>query len=112
VPPEPVEGEPVEGEPVEGEPVSWFFYIVECSDTSFYCGITKDLERRIEEHNRGQGGKYTRSRLPVLLRYTEEFCKRGKAQRREMQIKGWTHKKKVALIEKNSEKLRRLSHGK
>ena len=47
--------------------MSWFVYILRCSDNSLYCGITTDLDRRIEAHNSGTGARYTRSRLPVQL---------------------------------------------
>jgi putative endonuclease len=76
----------------------WFFYIVECSDTSLYCGITNNIERRIEEHNNGLGGKYTRSRLPVKLRYSEQCAGKGEALKREHEVRQWTRKKKLALL--------------
>ena len=47
-------------------------YILRCSDGSLYCGWTNDLERRLAAHNSGKGAKYTRSRRPVELMYTEE----------------------------------------
>ena len=58
----------------KGEP--WFLYIIECSDGSFYTGVTKDIDRRLEEHNAGKASKYTRLRLPVRLRYSEECAGR------------------------------------
>ena len=61
----------------KGEP--WFLYIIECSDGSFYTGITKDVDRRLQEHNAGKASKYTRRRLPVRLRYTEECADRTEA---------------------------------
>lgn len=45
----------------------WTIYVVKCSDDSLYCGITKDITKRIEKHNSGKGAKYTRSRCPVYL---------------------------------------------
>ncbi len=45
----------------------WKVYLIRCSDNSLYCGITKDIEKRIREHNVGKGAKYTRSRGPVKL---------------------------------------------
>jgi putative endonuclease len=81
--------------------MNWYLYIVECSDTSLYCGITNNIERRIEEHNNGTGGRYTRSRLPVKLKYFERYHKKGEALKREYQIKGWTREEKIALIKRN-----------
>ncbi len=50
-----------------------YVYILRCSDDTLYCGWTTDLERRISAHNKGTGAKYTRSRRPVKLVYTESF---------------------------------------
>jgi len=86
----------------------WHIYILECSDKSLYCGITTDLIRRLKEHNNKKGGSYTRSRLPVCLKYSEDCKTRSDALKRESQIKRWTHAKKCALIEKDFEKLKKL----
>jgi putative endonuclease len=83
--------------------MAWYFYIVECSDTSLYCGITKDIQKRIEEHNAGTGAKYTRSRLPVVLKHLEEFPARGDALRREREVRRWPRGKKLALIVSSSQ---------
>jgi putative endonuclease len=80
----------------KGEP--WFLYIVECSDGSFYTGVTKDVERRLSEHNKGIASKYTRLRLPVELRYTEEYAGRTEALVRECQVKALPRKKKEELV--------------
>jgi putative endonuclease len=80
----------------KGEP--WFLYILECSDGSFYTGITKDIERRLSEHNKGSASKYTRLRLPVKLRYTEECAGRTEALVRECQVKALPRKKKEELV--------------
>ena len=45
----------------------WHIYVVECCDCSLYCGISKDVQSRVQKHNSGKGAKYTRSRLPVKL---------------------------------------------
>ncbi len=66
---------------------SWTVYIVRCSDASLYTGVAKDLARRIEQHNAGTGAKYTRSRLPVTLVYSEAAADRSAALRREIEIK-------------------------
>ncbi len=76
----------------------WFVYMVRCSDQSLYTGITTDLERRLSSHNQGVGARYTRSRLPVKLVYTETATDRGCALRRESQIKRLPTVAKRALI--------------
>ena len=65
----------------------WFVYIVRCSDRTLYTGVTTDADKRVAEHNRGQGARYTRSRLPVELVYVEPAADRGAALRREGEIK-------------------------
>ncbi|MDA3815097.1 MAG: GIY-YIG nuclease family protein [Patescibacteria group bacterium] len=82
----------------------WFVYILKCSDGTFYTGITKDLERRIEEHNSSVlGAKYTRGRRPVSLVFSEEFRSRTKASQEEYRIKKISREKMLKLI-KNFEK--------
>jgi len=76
-----------------------YLYILLCADGSFYTGSTNDLERRLEEHQNGEGANHTRKRLPVELVYTEEFDRIDEAYYRERQIHGWNHAKKLALIE-------------
>ncbi len=67
---------------------SWYTYIVRCNDRTLYTGITKDLDRRIVEHNSTRGGaKYTRARRPVKLVYHEQAESRSKAAKREYQLK-------------------------
>lgn len=65
----------------------WHVYVLRCADGSLYTGSTTDLVRRLAEHRAGKGGRYTRSRLPVRLRYQEPHPSRTSAQRREAQIK-------------------------
>lgn len=73
-------------------------YILECYDGTYYTGSTKDLERRISQHQDGKGANYTAKRLPVLLLYYEEYDRIDKAFYREKQIQGWSRKKKEALM--------------
>lgn len=73
-------------------------YIVECADHTLYTGWTKDLKKRIEKHNSGEGAKYTRSRRPVRLVYYEVHETREEAMRREYVIKKMTRAEKQALI--------------
>ncbi len=65
----------------------WHVYIVRCNDGTLYTGTAKELEARILKHNRGVGAKYTRSRRPVRLVYSEIALGRGAALRRESEIK-------------------------
>jgi len=86
-----------------------YMYILECSDRSFYVGSTKDLERRLWQHDDGHGSEYTRWRLPVRLVYYEEFLRVEDAFRREKQVQGWSRAKRLALIENRPETLPLLS---
>jgi putative endonuclease len=85
-------------------------YILECSDSRLYIGITNNLERRLNEHNEGIHPKsWTARRLPVKLVYSEEFKYVNDAIAREKQIKRWSQEKKRALINSNFEKLSELA---
>ena len=78
---------------------SWYVYIVRCNDGTLYTGITKNLDKRIDEHNSGNGGaKYTRPRRPVTLVYTEQVESRSDAAKREYQLKRMPLMKKNDLI--------------
>ena len=76
----------------------WTIYLLRCEDDTLYCGITTDLERRVREHNRQEGAKYTRSRTPVEVVYVEEAADRGAALRREYAIKQMSRAEKEALV--------------
>lgn len=76
----------------------WFVYILSCADKTLYIGVTANLHRRIKEHTSGSGADYTSRRLPIKLLYSEEFSSQSKALARELQLKGWSVKKKLALI--------------
>ena len=80
-----------------------YVYILECSDGSWYTGWTNDLEHRVKTHNSGQGAKYTRSRLPVRLIYSEEYETAAQARRREYAIKQLTRAQKEKLVERTDE---------
>jgi len=77
----------------------FFVYLLECSDGSYYCGIALDLEKRLKTHNSGKGAKYTRSRLPVRLVFSETLESKSIALKREAEIKRLSRKQKIALIE-------------
>lgn len=80
----------------------YYLYILRCSNNSLYCGQTKDLKRRIQEHNNPDSkSKYTRSRRPVKLTYTEKYKTVNEALKREYEIKKMTKVEKEKLIAKN-----------
>ena len=75
-------------------------YVVVCADNSFYCGITIDLQRRLKQHNSELpgGAKYTRSRSPCKLVYSENFENRSLASKKEYWFKKLTRKQKEKYI--------------
>ncbi len=78
----------------------WYLYIVECSDKSLYTGITKDIERRVKEHNfSNRGAKSIKFKRPVCLVYSELYNNHSDAARRELEIKSWRRERKLKLIE-------------
>lgn len=81
--------------------MSWNVYILECSDSTLYVGVTTDVDRRINEHNtcNHKGAKYTRSRRPVKLAYSEPQPTRSEACKREASLKKLTRAQKQALID-------------
>lgn len=80
---------------------SWCVYIVSCRDGTLYTGIAKDLKKRITEHNSDKGGaKYTKSRRPVKLVYSEQVKSRSAAAKLEYQFKRMPLAKKKAMIAK------------
>jgi putative endonuclease len=91
---------------------NYYIYILKCSDGSYYTGITSDLEKRLYEHEKGLIiGCYTHNKRPVNLVYSEEYTNVLESIAREKQIKGWSRKKKEALIAGNCEKLVELSRS-
>lgn len=86
-----------------------WMYILECSDGTYYTGSTKYLERRILEHNNGEGANYTKKRLSVKLIYSEEYHRIDHAFYREKQVQGWSRKKKQALMSGDADLLHELA---
>ena len=83
--------------------MSYFVYILECKDGSLYTGITKDVPKRLDEHNtKDAGAKYTKIRRPVKLIYQESSENRSTASKREYEIKKFTRVKKLQLIKEAS----------
>lgn len=78
--------------------MSWFVYILSCKDKSLYTGITTDCTRRLLQHNKGTGAKYTRARLPVTMVYQEIADCRSTATKREIAIKKLSRQQKQELI--------------
>lgn len=78
---------------------SYFFYILRCADNSLYCGISTELERRVEEHNtHKKGAKYTRAKRPVTLVYFEQYENKSAAMKREYEVKQWSKGEKEKLV--------------
>jgi putative endonuclease len=81
--------------------MSFFVYILECADKSFYVGCTNNLDRRLDQHNNSKwGAHYTKLRRPVVLKYHEIFGTLKEARRREAEIKRWRRAEKKELIDK------------
>jgi putative endonuclease len=80
--------------------VHWV-YILKCDDGSFYTGYTTDVERRVREHDRGDGAKYTRGRTPVELVHRERFESKSAAMSREYEIKQLSQAEKEWLVERD-----------
>jgi predicted GIY-YIG superfamily endonuclease len=78
-----------------------WIYILRCADGSYYSGQTINLEKRLAEHRMGEGGEWTRHRLPVVLVFSQEMPDADSAFFAERQIKNWSRAKKEALITGN-----------
>ena len=78
--------------------MSWIVYILRCADGTLYPGITNDLERRMVEHETGQGAKHTKGRGPFEIVYRENCQDRGIASKRESEIKSLDRKAKLLLV--------------
>lgn len=90
--------------------LNYFVYIVKCIDKSYYTGITNNIERRGYEHNTLiDDTTYTYKKRPVTLVFYEAFKDVNQAIAFEKQVKGWTRKKKEALIENNLDKIKKLA---
>jgi putative endonuclease len=73
-------------------------YVLECADGSLYTGYTTDVERRVAEHDAGEGAKYTRGRTPVSVVHVESFDTRSAAMSREAEVKALSRAEKAALV--------------
>jgi putative endonuclease len=79
----------------------WKVYIIECSDLTYYTGISNDVEKRIDTHNNKKGAKYTKTRTPVKLVYQQSFETKSLAAKEEWRIKQLTRNQKISLINQN-----------
>lgn len=79
-----------------------YCYILECADGTYYTGWTTDPERRVKQHNKGIGARYTKTRRPVKLIYLEEQPDKATALKRELAIKKMKRVQKSKLVEESS----------
>jgi putative endonuclease len=86
-----------------------YMYILQCVDGSYYTGSTKNMPRRLWQHQNGLGANHTAKRLPVTLVYAEKFKRVADAFKREKQVQGWSRSKKEALIQKEWDQLHVLA---
>lgn len=88
-------------------------YILECADGSFYVGSTRDLDRRLADHDAGRGSAFTRrpGRRPVRLAWAVQTERLDDAFRYEKQVQGWSRAKRLALIEGRLDDLPGLARG-
>jgi putative endonuclease len=86
----------------------WYVYILQCQNKALYTGVTNNIERRLKDHQTGNGGKFTEIHRANKLLFKEGFGSRKEAAKRELQIKGWTKRKKLALIDGDLSLLKKL----
>ncbi len=92
--------------------MSFWVYILRCVDGSYYTGHTDNLEKRLYEHRIGVCDGYTAKRLPVELVWSQECASREESLALELQIKGWSRKKKEAMMRNDWEEVSRLAQSK
>lgn len=77
----------------------WYVYVLLCSDSSLYTGITKDPEKRLEDHKLRKGGAYTRAHKAIRIVYQVESPTRSQALKREAEIKSWSRREKISKLQ-------------
>lgn len=88
----------------------YYVYILKCSDNSYYTGMTNNINRRLIEHQKGINTEcYTYKRRPVELVFCTEFNEVFQAIAFEKQVKGWSRKKKEAIINDRWDDLKKLA---
>ena len=80
---------------------AWSLYVLKCRDGTLYTGITADLPRRVQQHNDGTASRYTRSRLPIKLIFSEPCRSRSQALKKEYALKQLSREKKEGYIREN-----------
>jgi predicted GIY-YIG superfamily endonuclease len=88
------------------KPEKWYAYMLECADGSIYTGITNNVKERVAKHNSGKGAKYTRARLPVVLKRKWKYKDKSEAAKAEYAYKKLTREAKLALISSKLPSLR------
>ena len=91
--------------------MAFWVYILKCADDSYYVGHSDNLEDRLQQHQSGALGGYTKTRRPVRLVYSQELATRDEAFAAERRLKRWSRAKKEALITGDWAELRRLARG-
>ncbi len=91
--------------------MSFWVYILRCSDGSYYTGHTDNLETRIDEHQHGLSDGFTAGRVPVELVFSQACTTREEALAAERQIKRWNRKKKEAMMRGDWAEVSRLANG-
>ena len=86
-----------------------WIYILECADGSYYTGNAMNLESRLYQHQIGEGGSWTKGRLPVKLKFCQRMPSKEDAYLAEQQIKWWSKSKKNALINRDWELIKYLA---
>ena len=76
----------------------WFVYVLSCSDGSFYVGYSDNVKKRFLDHQKGKGGRYTRSHKPIRIVYSEQLDTKSEALKREFEIKSWSREKKIKTL--------------
>jgi putative endonuclease len=77
---------------------TWLVYLIECSDTTYYCGVTNNLDKRIKVHNSGKGAKYTKNRLPVKLLVNSQLMTKSEAYKLEYKVKKQRKRDKISFL--------------
>jgi putative endonuclease len=91
--------------------MAFWVYILKCADGSYYTGHTDNLERRVASHQAGEIPGYTFDKRPVTLVFSQEFPTREEALASEMQIKGWSRRKKEAMMRGDWAEVSRLARS-
>ena len=84
---------------------NYFFYVLECKDTSLYAGYTNDVDRRVTVHNAGKGAKYTKARGPVRCIYYETFETKQQAMRAEYAFKQLRRSDKLQYMRRAADEI-------